>query len=310
MEKILIAGLDNAGKSSIQDILKYLSTDTVLRRIPSREIEIFYKNFLDKKYVFFIPPGQEELRIEEFHGSLRNEYFNNVSAFIFIVDCSDITRFKEVQEELKKSLFDLEELSPDCKTFLLFAHKQDLEDAVNSLIIKKEILDPLEPYFKNIIKEFKIFETTIINPETIHEPFIKAIAKHMGLNRINFDKLANWIRKQTKAKMTLITDSNGLLLGESFTGDEKTKIYAAYIVKIFSAMERFQEDYGIDGIKVVVLENDEGKNYSLISRTNKTTNDYLTLFIGNPSVNIGMTRIINKKGLEELLSIYENYKNF
>jgi len=307
-EKILIAGLDNAGKSSIQDILRYTPIEAAMRRVPSKDIEIFNKDFLKKQYVFFIPPGQEDLRINEYHGSMRNEYFSNVSTFIFVVDSSDASRFSEAQAELLKSIEDLLELSPECGNFLLFAHKQDLGDAVDSMSVQEQILEPIKQLHPGIIIQFKIFETTVAVPETIHEPFVKAIAKHVGTVKIDFDQLAEWIRNKVRARIVLITDSNGLLIGEAFTGEENTIIYAAYVAKIFSATEDFQDDLEINGIKIVILEEENEKGYSLISRINCTKRDYLALFIGNPLANIGMARLVNKKGLQKLKIAYEDYK--
>ncbi len=253
-EKILIAGLDNAGKSSIQDILRHTPIEAAMRRVPSKDIEIFNKDFLKKQFVFFIPPGQEDLRINEFHGSLRNEYFSNVGSFIFVVDSTDSERFAEAQGELLRSIEDLLDLSPDCKNFMLFAHKQDLEDALDSMSIQEQVLEPIKQLFPKIIVQFKIFETTVTAPETIHEPFVKAIAKHVGTVKIDFDHLAEWIKDQVRARIVLVTDSNGLLIGEAFTGEENTIIYAAYVAKIFSATEDFQEDLEINGTKIVILE--------------------------------------------------------
>ena len=106
----------------------------------------------------------------------------------------------------------------------------------------------------------------------------------------------------------LITDSNGLLIGESFTGEENTIIYAAYVAKIFSATEDFQEDLDVDGVKIVILEEENEKDYNLISRINCSKRDYLALFIGNPLANIGMTRLVNKRGLQKLKIAYNDYK--
>ncbi|MFW9923255.1 MAG: ADP-ribosylation factor-like protein [Candidatus Thorarchaeota archaeon] len=307
--KVLISGIDNAGKSSIQDILKFIPLEAIQRRVPSKDIEISKKQFMKVNYVFFIPPGQMDLRKNELHGSMKHEYFENIDTFIFTIDSSDKRRFDESREELQLSICDLLELSPGCKNFLLFAHKQDLEDALDSFQIKKTILDPLENLYPGIIKQFKIFETSIINPESIHEPFVKAIAKHVGMNRIDFDKLAEWVRTQTQAKITLITDHNGLLIGESFVGKENTNTFAAYVAKIFSAVEDFQTDLEVGGIKIIVLEDEEEKNYSIISRINCSKNDYLALLVGYPNTQIGMARIINKKGLLKLKEAYSSYQN-
>ncbi len=307
-EKILLAGLDNAGKSSIQDILKFTPIEAALRRVPSKDLEIFNKNFLKKNYIFFVPPGQEDLRLNEYHGSMREEYFGNVSTFIFIIDSSDDLRFKEASAELQRSIEDLLDLSPNCKSFLIFAHKQDLNNASDGMRIKKEILDPLKQLYPGIILQFKIYETTVLNPETIHEPFVRAIAKHVGIVRIDFDKLAEWIREKVRARIVLITDPNGLLIGESFTGEENSLVYAAYVAKIFSATEDFQSDLEGDSVKIILLEENSENHYSIISRINCSKNDYLALFIGNPLANIGMTRLVNKKGLQKLKAAYSNYK--
>jgi predicted regulator of Ras-like GTPase activity (Roadblock/LC7/MglB family) len=275
--------------------------------VPSKDIEIFNKNFLKKNYVFFIPPGQEDLRVNEYHGTMKIEYFSNVSTFIFVIDSSDAIRFREAQAELQRSIEDLLELSPNCQNFLLFTHKQDLQEAKSSLEIKKEILDPLMSLYPGIVKKFHIFETTVVNPETIHGPFLKAIAKHVGIVRIDFDKLADWIREHTKARCVLVTDHQGLLIGESYTGEENSIYYAAFVAKIFSATEDFCEDLEIDGIKIVILEEKIEKYYNLISRINCSKKDYLALFIVNPMVQIGMARLINKRGLEKLKHAYDNY---
>ncbi len=308
IEKVLIAGLDNAGKSSIQDILKYIPIEAAQRRTPSKDLEISEKKFLKKKYIFFIPPGQEDLRLKEFHGTMKNEYFENVSTFIFVVDSSEIERVNESREELQRSIEDLMLLSPECKKFILLAHKQDLDEAENGLSLKKQILDPLNHLFPNIIYQFKIFETTLFSPETIHEPFVKVIANHVGINRFDFDKLAEWVRKQTNAKIVLVTDPNGLLIGESFTGIEKSTVFAAYVAKIFSAIEDFQADLEVGGIKIIVLEDEDESNYSIVSRINCTKDDYLALLIGFPKTQIGMARIINRTGLSHLKDAYNSYK--
>ncbi len=308
IEKVLIAGLDNAGKSSIQDILKYIPIEAAQRRTPSKDLEISEKNFLKKKYIFFIPPGQEDLRLKELHGTMKNEYFENVSTFIFVVDSSDIERVNEAKVELQRSIEDLIQLSPECTNFLLFAHKQDIEEAKNGLFLKKQILDPLSHLFPGIVHQFKIFETTLYSPETIHEPFVKAIAKHVGTNRFDFDNLAEWIRKQVNANIVLVTDPNGLLIGESFTGVENSTVFAAYVAKIFSAIEDFQTDLEVGGIKIIVLEDEDESSYSIISRINCSKDDYLALLIGYPRTQIGMTRIINRTGLDQLKDAYNSYK--
>ncbi|MHA1879541.1 MAG: ADP-ribosylation factor-like protein [Candidatus Heimdallarchaeota archaeon] len=308
VEKVLITGLDNAGKSSIVDILNYLPTEAVLRRTPSQELEIFNKSFMKKEFVFFIPPGQETLRQTELHGTMKGEYFSNVSTFVFVVDAADKLRVQEVRQELKCSLEDLLAFSPDCKQFLIFAHKQDLEGALTSFELAEKIVEPLQQQFPCLKNKFKLFETTIINPETIYEPFLKAIAKHVGLNRIDFDQLAEWIREQVKAKIVLITDAEGLLVGEAQKGQEDTIIYSAYIAKIFSATDEYQSDIFREGIKIAILEEEKKENYSIVSRVNCSKKDYLALFIGNPKVNLGLARLITKKGLERLEVAYQRYR--
>jgi GTPase SAR1 family protein len=307
-KKVLITGLDNAGKSSIQDILRFLPIEAAQRRTPSKDIEISKKNFLKSDFVFFIPPGQQDLRENELHGRMKEEYFLNVDVFIFVFDSSDIHRLDEAKMELHNSIKDLIELSPDCKNFILFTHKIDLENTLSSLTIKEKLLDSLVNFYPKIINHFKVFETTIFDQESIHEVFVKAIAQHVGTNRIDFDQLAEWVRKQANAKIALITDHDGLLIGESFIGKEKTSIYAAYVAKIFSAVENYQSDLEVGGIKMIVLEDEDGRDYSIVSRINCSKDDYLALLLGYPKTQIGMARIINKKGLAKLKEAYKRYK--
>lgn len=307
-KKILLAGIDNAGKSSIQDILRFTPTEAALRRVPSKELEIFDKSFLKKNYVFFIPPGQADLREEEFHGTMKDKYFEYVEVFVFVVDAAAPQRFKEAQEELQRSIEDLLDLSPHCRNFLLFAHKQDLEAAKGGVRVKEQLLDPLKALYPGIIDQFKIYETTIVAPESIHEPFVKAIAEHVGTRRMDFDQLAEWIRKQIKARVVLISDANGLLIGEAYTGYEDPAAYAAYMAKLFSATDEFQRELHSTGFQTIILEEENGENYSLLSRINCSEKNYLALLIGNPKEQIGMARIINRQGLAKLKKEFERYK--
>lgn len=306
-EKILIAGLDNAGKSSIQDILNFTSTTAALRRAPSQELEIFDRQFLKTEFTFFVPPGQRKLRLGELHGDLRYEYFTNVNQLVFVVDAKAKERFSEVRDELQRVLEDILELANNCQSFILLAHKQDLKEAANGLEIQKEILKPLEDYFPSVIHKFKIFETTIFGPETIYEVFLKAIAKHRGLNRIDFDRLADWVQKETSAKMVLISDANGLLIGASKLSLNNVRAYAAYIAKMFSALEDYQVELGSVGIQSILLE-EENNEYSLISRINCSNDDYLALLIINPKEHIGLTRIINRKAISKLREAFKDYR--
>eukprot|EP00301_Raphidiophrys_heterophryoidea_P020608 c5251_g1_i1.p1 GENE.c5251_g1_i1~~c5251_g1_i1.p1 ORF type:complete len:189 (-),score=18.74 c5251_g1_i1:65-631(-) len=115
--RVLMLGLDSAGKTTILYKLKLGRTVTTTPTIGFNVESVVHKNI---HFTVWDVGGQDKIR------SLWRHYFSNTRGLIFVVDSNDRERFGEAAEELKKLLAE-EELQG--VSVLVFANKQDLPHA-------------------------------------------------------------------------------------------------------------------------------------------------------------------------------------
>merc|ERR1712216_552672 len=116
--RILMLGLDNAGKTSI---LKRLSDEDITHIMPTQGFNI--KSLLHEGFKLNVWDigGQKTIR------PYWKNYFENTDALIYVVDSSDRRRLEEAAMELSELL---EEDKLSGIPVLIFANKQDLISAV------------------------------------------------------------------------------------------------------------------------------------------------------------------------------------
>jgi len=122
-KKILMLGLDAAGKTTILYKMKLNETVTTIPTIGFNVEGIQTKNNLE--LTVWDVGGQDKIR------RLWSHYFMGTDAVIFVVDSSDKTRFDEAREQLDRIIYS-DEIKDTCKCLLLFANKQDLPGACTS----------------------------------------------------------------------------------------------------------------------------------------------------------------------------------
>ncbi|CCF60254.1 hypothetical protein KAFR_0J01900 [Kazachstania africana CBS 2517] len=116
--KILMLGLDNAGKTTILYKLKLNKIKTSTPTVGFNVETVTYKNI---KFNMWDVGGQERLR------PLWRHYFPATSALIFVIDCSDRERFNEAKEELYSIISEKE---MENVVLLVWANKQDLKGSL------------------------------------------------------------------------------------------------------------------------------------------------------------------------------------
>lgn len=125
--RILMVGLDAAGKTTILYKLKLGEVVTTIPTIGFNVETVEYKNI---SFTVWDVGGQDKIR------PLWRHYFQNTQGLIFVVDSNDRERVNEAREELNKMLSE-DELRD--AVLLVFANKQDLPHAMNP----SEITDKL-----------------------------------------------------------------------------------------------------------------------------------------------------------------------
>lgn len=118
--RILMVGLDAAGKTTILYKLKLGEIVTTIPTIGFNVETVEYKNI---SFTVWDVGGQDKIR------PLWRYYFQNTQGLIFVVDSNDRERIDEARAELHKMLNE-DELRD--ATLLVFANKQDLPNAMTA----------------------------------------------------------------------------------------------------------------------------------------------------------------------------------
>merc|ERR1719231_1550128 len=116
--RILMLGLDAAGKTTILYKLKLGEVVTTLPTVGFNVETVEYKNI---NFNVWDVGGQDKIR------KLWRHYYQGTQGLIFVIDSSDRDRIEDVREELSKMLVN-EEMKD--AVLLVFANKQDLPNAM------------------------------------------------------------------------------------------------------------------------------------------------------------------------------------
>jgi len=117
--RILMVGLDAAGKTTILYKLKLGEVVTTIPTIGFNVETVEYKNI---SFTVWDVGGQDKIR------PLWRHYFQNTQGLIFVVDSNDRERIREAHDELAKMMSEDELRNA---ALLVFANKQDLPNAMS-----------------------------------------------------------------------------------------------------------------------------------------------------------------------------------
>merc|ERR1711937_881888 len=117
--RILMVGLDNAGKTTV---LYKLKLGEVVNTIPTIGFNVETVEYKNISFNVWDVGGQDKIRL------LWRHYYMNTQGLIYVVDSNDRDRIDENRDELHKMLAE-EELKD--AVLLVFANKQDLPGAMS-----------------------------------------------------------------------------------------------------------------------------------------------------------------------------------
>merc|ERR1712014_134624 len=125
--RILMVGLDAAGKTTILYKLKLGEVITTIPTIGFNVESVEYKNI---NFTVWDIGGQDKIR------KLWRYYYNNTQGLIFVVDSSDRDRIEDAREELTKMMNEDEMRDA---ALLVFANKQDLPNAMTASEVTEKL---------------------------------------------------------------------------------------------------------------------------------------------------------------------------
>jgi GTPase SAR1 family protein len=221
--KIILSGLDNAGKTSMLYAIKkmYDFEDSLEKLKPTNRISYYTRNFINSVISILDMGGQKSYR--DYY--IKNKvYFEQLSGLLYLIDIQDDQRFTEsidylgnILEILRENEYNKEIPINICFSKadfnLLVEHKEDYSnriDMIQSLILKNY------PDFKFSFHSTNIFNVYSIIHVLFHtfEVYFKVIAE--------LKKTLELFKEINNATRVLLFDPSGMLIAEDHV-DHKTK---------------------------------------------------------------------------------------
>ena len=241
--KIIIAGLDNAGKTSILTALnkKYNFQKDIMSLTPTIRVEYQATEFLKNRVVFWDMGGQEKYR--KIYQEKQDLYFSNTDLLVYVIDIQDPERFETSLAYLDMILKNFKKHKMDVPLIVSF-HKCDPEISGNEQMIEQ--IDALRERLLNLYPSFKILfqQTSIYDIISI----VQLISYGLSVFDERFFDLSELLEKYLKefdSESLILFDKNGIIISEYYTEIIAPKIYVELIESLkehLFLLKRMQEE--------------------------------------------------------------------
>lgn len=275
--KLIIAGLDNAGKTSFLIALrqKYNFYERVKILKPTINIDYSSFNFLNLYRINLWDMGGQE-RFRKIYTN-NPVYFTDTNYLYYLIDVQDELRFEESIQYLSDLLDIFRSLEYSNEIIICF-HKYDpkfknSEDFVDRIeMIKNLVLT------RNKDLQFRFFNTSYYDISSLSKALSYSLNKLLNTERIN-SKLQNIVVNFNCNHLTLYT-SDGLIISDYYNETMDIRDFEEIITnKINDNLEFFQRlgdhDVNIDERMTFSKENTEYVKKFDISIGNEITTFYL-----------------------------------
>jgi len=276
--KVLLTGLDKAGKSSFLMGIRRRYSE-IIKALPTRGVERSEENIFEEQnsvISLWDLGGQKQYRERFFEQS--KLYLYNVDLIFFFVDIQDVERIEEALELFRKitiALINLDEFPP----IVVCLNKFDPD-----LKGSKEIFKNLEIIADEIEKNsgrflIKIFQTSIFNHWSLITAYSFGLSQ-LSPNRELFRNQLKKFAKKTNSDAILLLNENGIILS-NYSKDEVSErvfeISAPHFQELYKTFKEFkilQQDFLIssgiaDDSKKIIFKKIQVEKYNL----------YLLMFI-------------------------------
>ncbi len=213
--KIIVSGLDNAGKTSILTALdkKYDFEKDIVQLKPTIRVEYHKMNFLRNNTVFWDMGGQDQYR--EIYINYQDVYFDATDLIIYVIDIQDPDRFNDSLEYLNAILTFFSESEMDVPLIITF-HKYDPE-----LRDDEKILANIDELREKILDEYPDFNI-LFQQSSIYD--IISIVQLVSYGLSVFDKkffelseLLEYYIEIFKSQALIVFDRNGIIISEYYS---------------------------------------------------------------------------------------------
>lgn len=227
--KIIVSGLDNAGKTSILTALdkKYDFAKDVVQLKPTIRVEYHKMNFLRNHCIIWDMGGQETYR--DIYINYQDVYFDATDLLIYVIDIQDPDRFNNSLEYLNAILSFFSESEMDVPIIITF-HKFDPELKAN-----EEILANIKKLRDKILNDYSNFNI-LFQQSSIYDiiSIIQLVSYGLSVFDRKFFQLSELLEYYLKIFNTqalIVFDRNGIIISE-FYNDIEPEVYVELLESI------------------------------------------------------------------------------
>jgi len=241
--KVIISGLDNAGKTSILTALdkKYDFQKDILSLTPTIRIEYHATEFLKNHIIVWDMGGQEKYR--KLYQEKQDIYFADTDLLIYVIDIQDPERIETSLMYLDAILQNFKKNKMDVPLIIAF-HKFDPEFSGNEGMIEE-----IESLREHLLKKYPSFKI-LFQQTSIYD--IISIVQLMSYGLSVFDEkffdLSKLLEKYLilfKSESLILFDKNGIIISEYYKDNIEPEIYVELIESIkehLFLLKRMQEE--------------------------------------------------------------------
>lgn len=241
--KIIIGGLDAAGKTSILTALnkKYDFHQDIMELKPTIKVEYNTMNFLDNDVYFWDMGGQEKYR--NLYEKRKEVYFSDTDLLVYIIDIQNKERFEESLDYLDLILDYFIKTNSDVPLIIAF-HKYDPEvrgdeDLNNRISELREQIFQKYNMFQILFQLTSIFDVLSI---------IQLISYGLSVFDPKFFDLSELLehyQEEFDCQSLILLDENGIIISEFYSNRITPDIYAGVLEMIkehLFLLKRIQEE--------------------------------------------------------------------
>ena len=290
--KIIVSGLDNAGKTSILTALdkKYDFEKDIVQLKPTIRVEYHKMNFLKNNAIFWDMGGQETYR--DIYKQYEDVYFDATDLLIYVIDIQDSERFQKSFEYLDAILQFFIQNEMNIPIIITF-HKFDPD-----LRHDEKILGNIEKLRKEILDKFTMFNI-LFQQTSIYDiiSIVQLVSYGLSVFDKKFFELSELLEKYLEifdSQALIIFDRNGIIISEYYS-DIDPEVYVELLESIKEHLfllkrmeeENYSSDYSISTV--------EGKLLSHLQRVNLENESFF------------VSVVIKEKQKEELMEKFPDF---
>ncbi len=241
--KVIISGLDNAGKTSILTALdkKYDFQKDIMELKPTIRVEYHKMNFLTTLVNFWDMGGQEIYR--EIYQKNQEVYFDGTDLLIYVIDIQDPNRFENSLEYLNSILQFFKDSNMNVPIIVTF-HKYD-----PNLRNDETILINIEKLREMIFNKYSTFKI-LFQRSSIYDilSVIQLVSYGLSVFDEKFFELSELLEnylEQFNSQALIVFDRNGIIISEYYSEEIETDTYIELLESIkehLFLLKRMQEE--------------------------------------------------------------------